>query len=120
MAVSGNGSHSDEVESLFTSPCWSSPNSNLQSDFIETQKLMLENPAGLGSDKLLLEGAEETEIATKVTMDALDNLLLNPQPINTSLAELKPLPPFAGYTANLSINGIQVGVAESRSGLDDV
>lgn len=111
MAVSGNGSHADEVDSLFTSPCWSSSNSNLQSDFIETQKLMLGSPvSNLGSDKLLLDSSisqDDTEVATKVTMDALDNLLLNPQPINASLAELKPLPPFTGYTANLSINGIQ-------------
>lgn len=40
-------------------------------------------------------------------MDALDNLLLNSQPINSNLAELKPLPPFTGYTGHLSINGIQ-------------
>lgn len=107
MAVSGNGSHTDEVDSLFTSP-WSNSNSNLQNDFIETQKLMLESPVNnLGSDKLLLDSQDDTEVATKVTMDALDNLLLNPQPLNSSLAELKPLPPFTGYTANLSINGIQ-------------
>lgn len=109
MAVSGNGSHVDEVDSLFTSSCWQN-SQNLQNEYIDTHKLILEGSiSNLGSDKLLLGSPisqEDSEIATKATMDALDNLLLT-QPINTSLAELKPLPPFAGYTANLSINGIQ-------------
>lgn len=108
MAVSGNGSHVDEVDSLFTSPCWQSSNAN---DFMDTHKLILDGSiSNLGSDKLLLEssiGQDEGEIATKATMDALDNLLLSSQPMNANLAELKPLPPFTGYTANLSINGIQ-------------
>ncbi|KAK9700691.1 Zinc finger, C2H2 type [Popillia japonica] len=112
MAVSGNGSsHIEEVDSVFTSSCWQNSNSNLQNEFIDSHKLILDGSMNnLGSDKLLLESSmsdNDTEIATKATMDALDNLLLNSQPINTSLAELKPLPPFTNYTANLSINGIQ-------------
>ncbi|GJQ85597.1 hypothetical protein Trydic_g20149 [Trypoxylus dichotomus] len=115
MAVSGGGnggSHIEEVDSVFTSSCWqNSGGANLQSDFIDSHKLILDGTMGnLGSDKLLMDSSiadNETEIATKATMDALDNLLLNSQPINTSLAELKPLPPFTNYTANLSINGIQ-------------
>lgn len=111
MAVSGNGSHIEEVDSVFTSPCWQNSGSNLQSDFIDSHKLIMDSSmSNLGSDKLLLDASisdNDSEIATKATMDALDNLLLNSQPINTSLAELKPLPPFTNYTANLSINGIQ-------------
>lgn len=108
MAVNNNGSHVDEVDSLFTSSCWQ----NSQNDFIDTHKLILDSSmSNLGSDKLLLGSPisqqDDGEIATKATMDALDNLLLT-SPMNAqSLAELKPLPPFAGYTANLSINGIQ-------------
>ncbi|XP_066141549.1 ichor-like [Euwallacea fornicatus] len=103
MAVSGSGSV-DEVDSIFTSPCWQNSSS---SEFID-HKLILDGAiSNLGSDKLLLDASiqDENEIETKATMDALDNLLSSSQPM--SLAELKPLPPFTGYTANLSINGIQ-------------
>ncbi|KAG5896805.1 hypothetical protein JTB14_032049 [Gonioctena quinquepunctata] len=109
MAVN-NGSHVDEVDPLFISSCWNS-NSNLQNEFMDTHKLIMDGHiSNLGSDKLLLEPSlnqDDSEMETKETMDALDNLLLNSQNMNTSLAELKPLPPFTGYTANLSINGIQ-------------
>lgn len=109
MAVN-NGSHIDEVDSIFTSPCWQNSNSSLQNDYLDTTKLMLGSPiSNLGSDKLLLGsplGQDDNEMETKDGMDVLDNLL-NSQTINTSLAELKPLPPFTNYTANLSINGIQ-------------
>lgn len=111
MAVSGNGSHVDEVDSLFTSSCWQNSNTTIQNDFIDTHKLILDSSINnLGTDKMLLDTSisqDESEIETKDTIDALDSLLLNSQTINTSLAELKPLPPFTGYTANLSINGIQ-------------
>ncbi|KAF2906119.1 hypothetical protein ILUMI_00057 [Ignelater luminosus] len=105
MAVSGNGAHVDDVDSLFASSCWQTSASNVDNDFIDTHKLMIND---LGSDKLLLNNSinQDNEIPTKVTMDAFDNLLLT-QPINTNLAELKPLPPFTGYTGHLSINGIQ-------------
>lgn len=104
MAVSGSNSV-DEVDSMFTSPCWQNSNDT----FIDTNKLILENTiSNLGSDKLLLDSSiqDEAEIETKSTMEALDNLLLSSSQ-TLSLAELKPLPPFTGYTANLSINGIQ-------------
>ncbi|KAK4880795.1 hypothetical protein RN001_008941 [Aquatica leii] len=110
MAVSGNGPHVDDVDSLFSSSCWQNSASNVQNDFMDTQKLILDSSINnLGSDKLLLDNSinQDNEIATKATMDALDNLLLNSQPINANLAELKPLPPFTGYTGHLSINGIQ-------------
>ncbi|XP_019878776.1 ichor [Aethina tumida] len=107
MAVSGNGTHVDEVDSLFISSCWQNSNSSIQNDFIDTNKLMLDGGiSNLGSDKLLLGSPisqEDEEIESKPSMDTLDNLLLG----TNSLAELKPLPPFTGYTANLSINGIQ-------------
>ncbi|KAF5295412.1 hypothetical protein FQA39_LY13073 [Lamprigera yunnana] len=110
MAVSGNGPHVDDVDSLFSSSCWQNSSLNVQNDFMDTQKLILDSSINnIGSDKLLLENTinQDNEIATKATMDALDNLLLNSQPINANLAELKPLPPFTGYTGHLSINGIQ-------------
>lgn len=123
MAVSGatGGSHVDEVDSLFTNSCW--PNS--QNDFnIDTHKLILES--NLGGDKLLIAspvghhhhhhqqqqsdpdaGGGNNE-NNKNSMDVLDNLLLSSSAAHQqNLAELKPLPPFVGYTANLSINGIQ-------------
>lgn len=99
MAVSGpNGAHGvDEVDSLFASACWQ----NAAADYMD-HKIILDGTIGAA-----LQDADGEIAATKATMDALDNLLLSQQPLNTSLAELKPLPPFAGYTANLSINGIQ-------------
>ncbi|CAH0557048.1 unnamed protein product [Brassicogethes aeneus] len=110
MAVSGNGSHVDEVDSLFTSSCWQNSNSGLQNEFMDTDKLMLHSSMNhMGSDKLMLGSPishEEDEMESK--MNVLDNLLLDSSSMNSgSLAELKPLPPFTNYTANLSINGIQ-------------
>lgn len=58
-----------------------------------------------GTTKLMLENNDDD--MGKVTMDTLDSLLLtNSDDGNGSLAELKPLPPFTGYTGHLSINGI--------------
>lgn len=103
MAVSGNGNHVDEVDSLFSGACWQ--NSNSQSDFMDTHKLMLEGSlSALNSDKLLLGSPIHQDDDADME---LDSLLINTQQVNASLAELKPLPPFTGYTANLSINGIQ-------------
>ncbi|KAJ8980079.1 hypothetical protein NQ317_009435 [Molorchus minor] len=108
MAVN-NGSHVDEVDSLFTSSCWQNSNSSLQNEFIDTHKLILDSSmSNLGSDKILLDPSlsqSDSEMETKVTMDTIENIL-GSQSLS-SLAELKPLPPFTGYTANLSINGIQ-------------
>ncbi|XP_017777327.1 PREDICTED: protein sister of odd and bowel [Nicrophorus vespilloides] len=105
MAVSGNESHVDEVDSLFNSTCWQ----NTTNEYMDHKIAMDGTMNNLSSNKILLGSPindSDTENSTKATMDALDNLLLS-HPINTNLAELKPLPPFAGYTANLSINGIQ-------------
>jgi len=75
------------VDSLFNNNGWGSGNS---CDFLD------------GGSKLLLESEEEM---TKVTMETLDSMLLGNSP-DGCLAELKPLPPFTGYTGHLSINGI--------------
>lgn len=108
MAVN-NGSHVDEVDSLFTSSCWQNSNTSIQNEFIDTHKLILDSSmSNLGTDKLLLDSSlsqGDSEIESKVAMDTIENIL-GSQSLN-SLAELKPLPPFTGYTANLSINGIQ-------------
>lgn len=104
MAVSGTNSV-DEVDSIFTSPCWQNSGAG---EFMD-HKLILDGAiSNLGSDKLLLDASiqdDSVDADTKASMDALDNLLSSSQ--SMSLAELKPLPPFTGYTANLSINGIQ-------------
>ncbi|XP_074030915.1 zinc finger protein ichor [Leptinotarsa decemlineata] len=109
MAVN-DGSHMDEVDPLFISSCWNS-NSSLHNEFIDTHKLIMDGHiSNLGSDKLLLESSlsqDDSEMESKDTIEALDNLLLNSHSMNPSLTEMKPLPPFTGYTANLSINGIQ-------------
>lgn len=58
-----------------------------------------------GTTKLMLENNDDD--MGKVSMDTLDSLLMaNSNDGNGSLAELKPLPPFTGYTGHLSINGI--------------
>ncbi|CAG9771155.1 unnamed protein product [Ceutorhynchus assimilis] len=104
MAVSGTNSV-DEVDSIFTSPCWQNSST---SDYIDHKLILDGTISNLGSDKMLLDNSmqdDNAEMESKVSMEALDNLLSSSQPM--SLAELKPLPPFTGYTANLSINGIQ-------------
>ena len=88
-----------EVESLLMSPCWGQGQNGGQDHqyLLEGHKLLLEHDLdSLPSDSEVQKGS----------MDVLDTLLLSSQPINTSLAELKPLPPFTGYTGHLSINGI--------------
>lgn len=104
MAVSGTNSV-DEVDSIFTSPCWQNSGNT---EFIDHKLILDGTISNLGSDKLLLDASiqdDSVDVDTKASMDALDNLLSSSQ--SMSLAELKPLPPFTGYTANLSINGIQ-------------
>lgn len=87
-----------EVESLLMSPCWNSGN-NGQDYLLDGHKLLLDH------DLESLPSDSETQ---KSSLDMLDNLLSNSSNIssNTNLAELKPLPPFQGYTSHLSINGI--------------
>lgn len=67
----------------------------------------------LDDHKLLLEEHEIEMDTLQYDSDAekggsvFDSLILsNHQSLNTDLAELKPLPPFTGYTGHLSINGI--------------
>lgn len=87
-----------EVESLLMSPCWNT-SANGQDYLLEGHKLLLDH------DLESLPSDSETQ---KSSLDILDNLLSNSNSIssNTNLAELKPLPPFTGYTGHLSINGI--------------
>lgn len=102
VAVHNSGHNSDnEVESLLLTSCWSQ---SAQQDYLDSHKLILDSQL-MGGDSM---GEDGDMAATKATMDALDSLLLNSQPIQSNhLAELKPLPPFVGYTGHLSINGIQ-------------
>ncbi|KAG5681792.1 hypothetical protein PVAND_011200 [Polypedilum vanderplanki] len=86
-----------EVESLLMSPCWNA-GTNGQDYLLDGHKLLLDH------DLDSLPSDSETQ---KSSLDILDNLLSNSTTIsNTNLAELKPLPPFTGYTSHLSINGI--------------
>lgn len=86
-----------EVESLLMSPCWNA-GTNSQDYLLDGHKLLLDH------DLDSLPSDSETQ---KSSLDILDNLLSNSTSIsNTNLAELKPLPPFTGYTGHLSINGI--------------
>ncbi|CAO1414875.1 unnamed protein product [Diamesa serratosioi] len=87
-----------EVESLLMSPCWNA-GTNGQDYLLDGHKLLMEH------DLESLPSDSETQ---KRSMELLDNLLSNSTTIssNTNLAELKPLPPFTGYTGHLSINGI--------------
>ncbi|XP_044751925.1 ichor-like [Coccinella septempunctata] len=102
MAISGSGSHVEEVD-LYS--CWQN---SAPDDYMDTNKLILDSSiTNLGSDRILMNGClaeEDYEIESKPSLDNYENILT---PSNNSLAELKPLPPFTGYTANLSINGIQ-------------
>lgn len=67
----------------------------------------------IGEDtKLTLGDTDDENNDQKPTIDDLDLLLTattttaGPLQPNNTLAELKPLPPFTGYTGHLSINGI--------------
>ena len=87
-----------EVESLLMSPCWNA-GTNGQDYLLDGHKLLLDHD---------LESLPSDSENQKSSLDMLDNLLSNSNNIssNTNLAELKPLPPFTGYTSHLSINGI--------------
>ena len=88
-----------EVESLLMSPCWSQSQSVQDQYLLDGHKLLMEHD---------LESLPSDSEAQKNQMDVLDTLLMNSSSIssNTNLAELKPLPPFTGYTGHLQINGI--------------
>lgn len=78
MSIASN--HDAEVDSLLLShSCWSQQSPTDSDHYLLTD-----------GDKMLLTSGQQ------------DGLLLASQP----LEELKPLPPFAGYTGHLSINGI--------------
>lgn len=89
-----------EVESLLMSPCWSQAHAGPTDQYLlDGHKLLLDHDL----DSLPSSDNE----GQKNTIEVLDNLLLNShQSMQTNLAELKPLPPFTGYTGHLSINGI--------------
>ncbi|XP_046667829.1 ichor [Homalodisca vitripennis] len=58
--------------------------------------------------KTMLGDTEDEDSNSKSAMDDFELILKNSSPSeqNNNLAELKPLPPFTGYTGHLSINGI--------------
>lgn len=89
-----------EVESLLMGPCWSQAHAGPNDQYLlDGHKLLLDHDL----DSL---PSSDTE-GQKSTIEVLDNLLMNNhQSMQTNLAELKPLPPFTGYTGHLSINGI--------------
>ncbi|XP_044731593.1 ichor [Chrysoperla carnea] len=107
--------HDTDVDTLLLTTCWSQANPNNNNEYLlDTQKLILDNSDLETNNNNSTD--DQNDLATKVTMDALDSLLLNStgsggsgnnNNASSNLAELKPLPPFTGYTANLSINGIQ-------------
>ncbi|KAH8304942.1 hypothetical protein KR018_011247 [Drosophila ironensis] len=91
-----NGPSESEVESLLMSPCWGPPQTSGQDQYLlDGHKLLLEHDL----DSL------QSDADQKNSLDVLDNLLLNGSTLN-GLSDLKPLPPFTGYTGHLSINGI--------------
>ncbi|XP_017031838.1 ichor [Drosophila kikkawai] len=91
-----NGPSESEVESLLMSPCWGPPQTSAQDQYLlDGHKLLLEHDL----DSL------PSDADQKNSLDVLDNLLLNGSSLN-ALSDLKPLPPFTGYTGHLSINGI--------------
>lgn len=57
--------------------------------------------------KNMLGDTEDEDSNSKSAMDDFERILKSsPSEQNNNLAELKPLPPFTGYTGHLSINGI--------------
>lgn len=99
MAVSGNGSHIDEVDSLFSSSCWSNSNiNNLPSEYIDAQSIGLDGSINhIETDKLLL-GSPISHNENDMEAGDLDNYFSSSQQNNSSLAELKPLPSFSGFS----------------------
>lgn len=96
MKLSGGDSEilGMQVEPLLMNSCW-----NIAEHFLDTSS----------HQKLMLGDTEDEDSNSKSAMDDLDMLLKtahNSEQNNNNLAELKPLPPFTGYTGHLSINGI--------------
>lgn len=67
---------------------------------LDDHKLLLDD------HEIKMESLQCDSDVEKNSIDVFDNLMLNAQTLNTDLSELKPLPPFTGYTGHLSINGI--------------
>lgn len=102
MSTQKTDSH---VNNLLSS-CWPSINSNRsicqpEQFLLDDHKLLLEE------HEIEMETLQYDSDAEKCSsVDVFDSLILSNQTLNTDLAELKPLPPFTGYTGHLSINGI--------------
>lgn len=85
--------------------CWPTISSNRsvcqpEQFLLDDHKLMLEE------HEIEMDSLQYDSDAEKSGVDVFDSLILSNQSLNTELAELKPLPPFTGYTGHLSINGI--------------
>lgn len=84
---------------------WPSINSNRavcqpEQFLLDDHKLLLEE------HEIEMDTLQYDSDAEKGSVDVFDSLILSNQSLNTEFAELKPLPPFTGYTGHLSINGI--------------
>jgi hypothetical protein len=90
-------SQNEAVEVNSLSLCWNAHAGASSQDFLlDGHKLLL-------SDNELDSLSSDSESQKNSSLDILDNLLSNnssihPSVSNTNLAELKPLPPFTGYT----------------------
>lgn len=105
-----SGEPNGPIDTLLVSHCWPAGGDEL---YATVKMEASSNPAGA---VLSAAGPGSNDDDGKVTLDVLDTLLMNGAAAAASgggtnqqghsLAELKPLPPFAGYTGHLSINGI--------------
>lgn len=103
MSISGNGSQYENEVDFYSS--WQNSTAD---EYIDSKMLLESSMTNLSTDSMLVNSLTEDdyEIETKPTLHVFGDML-NPTNNNNNLAELKPLPPFTGYTANLNINGIQ-------------
>lgn len=92
------------VNNLLSS-CWPSVNS-VRTTCPQEQFILDDHKLLLDEHEMEMESLPCDSDVEKGNVDVFDNLILNSQSLNTELAELKPLPPFTGYTGHLSINGI--------------
>lgn len=90
---------------LFNS-CWPS-SVNAGANLCPPEQFILDDHKLLLDDhEIKMESLQCDSDVEKSSIDVFDNLMLNAQTLHTDLSELKPLPPFTGYTGHLSINGI--------------
>lgn len=94
------------VNNILMSSCWPSSLSSNRSNQSHEQYILDDHKLLLEDHDMDIESLPCDSDIDKRSVDVLDSLLLNTQALNTDLAELKPLPPFTGYTGHLSINGI--------------